>query len=277
MSYKNNSGIVNMISAKETLVSLDNIQIKQMENSVYFKALDKYPQTIGHMKILISTIDKIGIFDDFDMSIIKNLDGIRLDAIYIVLRLFNKTYNSFLSNSIGIIIKELDNIIRLERISSKASFIDQLMQDSDYFINKLISENREFHNIKDQLTTFLKETFERKYYQNIFRRNNISMDLLIKDNDYTIRNLSDKLCHEINEFVNSCKKFKNYLIHIFDINKDFDNIFDVIQIKKNDLKNLLKEHSMELDIYFEQKLEYDYQIENKINRKGKELSVNLRE
>jgi hypothetical protein len=274
MSYKNNSGIVKLISAKETFVSLDNIQIKQMENSIYFKALDKYPQTVGQLKILISSIDKIGIFDDFDMSNIKNLDGVRLDAIYIVLRLFNKTYNSFLSNSIGIIIKELDNIFRLERMSSKSSFTDQLMQDSDLFINKMICENREIH--KDQLITFLKETFEQNYYQNIFRKNNISIDFLIKDNDYAIRNLLEKLHCEIKEFNDSCKKFKNYLSHIFDTNKSLDNIFDVIQIKKNDLKNLLKEHSMELEIYFEQKLEYDYQIENKINRK-KELSANLRE
>lgn len=270
MNYKDETEYLSLISINGMTIPLDNIKIKYINNAIWFKTLEQCPQTIGHMKLLITAIDKIGIFDKFDLLKMRNMDSKKLDVIYGILRIINKIFNSYLTSSTKIIIDEIKDMNIFKNSSYNDSLFDQLTQDIDFFISGIIKKEyptMNIFNVKNSFIEYLKNTFDKYFYRNIFKKtNNRINERFFTDNDDKFLCMIEKLAIHTKEILfDKCEMMIDLLAKIFSTDCSIKTLQEIISLlKQNDLKNLLKENCLEIDIYSEQKLDYEFRTDKNI-------------
>ena len=108
----------------------DNIPIYHVENATWLKTVIHYPRTVGQMKLLISIVDKMGIFNKFNLNLISQMSGHRLNILYAVLRIINKLFNKYSDYVVKkIFIDKLKQIFISVQIPNYANNYELFMED----------------------------------------------------------------------------------------------------------------------------------------------------
>ncbi len=238
-------------------------KIKHMDDASWFKTINHYPQTFGHLELLVSVVDRMGIFDNFDISKICQMDEYKLNIFYAILRITNKVFNGYVDFTVKkIFIHNLMQLFPCNEITAYDLFFDQLTQDLDHFVCitfKSMYPKMDESIIKLKFINYLKSNFDKNFYKNILKKLNYLMD----KNFYS---KNDKFFSSIiHEFVSYTKETLTetyetmtlFSVRIFDTNcsrKTTNEIIDSIK-KHINLDSLFNEYCMELDIYCEQKLD----------------------
>ncbi len=241
----------------------DDTLIKNITNASWFRTIDHYPKTIGHMKLLISVVDRIGIFEEFDLTKTCNMNENKLNIIYAILRITNKVFSGYLDYVVKKIFRDgLTEIFTCTHLTCYDLFFDQLTQDIDHFVCLTIKKdhlNMDEKNIKNKFVNYLRYTFEKVFYQNIIKKLYYDID----DNFYEENNeLFDTMIREFIVYTKDTlsetyETMKIFLYKIFDQECSTEMLDDIMYaLKKHiDLKSLFKENCTEVDVYCEQKLD----------------------
>ena len=241
------------------------MNIKHIEQANWFKTLNHYPKTVDHIYLLVSIIDKVGVFDKFDLSLTSDMDSQKLNILYAILRIMNKIFNIYSDYAVKKIFR--DKLMQtitpptIKHIDDYELFLDQLTQDIDHFVCLIFKAHYpkiDKNLIKIKLISYLKLTFQKSFYATIMRK----MSYEINDQFYQANDsIFNEICHLFIEYTN------NTLLETYDTMKMFlDNIFNItcsdrliseinIALQRHiNLQNLFKESCMEIEIYSEQKI-----------------------
>lgn len=249
---------------------IDNKQLKNIDTASWFKTMEHYPKTVGHMKLLVSIVDKIGIFNKFDLSKTSNMDANKLNILYAILRIMNKVFNKYLDYVVKIIFREnLKNIFVCSHLTYYDLFFDQLTQDIDHFICLIIKSyypKMKVSIIKNKLVDYLQITFGKPFYTNIMKKLNYNIDngFYKENNTLFISIVQEFIKYTKETLLETYETMKIFLTKIFDDYCSIETMNEIItSLKKHiDLKNLFMEPCMEIDIYCEQKLYDEYERNN---------------
>ena len=127
---------------KESQRNIDNTKIKNIESAEWFQTIYHYPKTIGHMKLLISIVDKIGIFDKYDIAKISEMESNKLNIMYAILRIMNKVFNKYSDYVVKKTFRDgLKDIFSCTNLTYYDLFFDQLTQDIDHFVCSIIKSD----------------------------------------------------------------------------------------------------------------------------------------
>lgn len=250
--------------------NMDDKKIKYIDQALWFITMEHYPKTIGQMKLLVSIVDKIGIFDNFDLIQTSEMDAKKLNIIYAILRIMNKIFNKYLDHVVKKIFRTNFKQI-FKQNNSKTNhynlFLEQLTQDMDHFVCFIIKNeypNMDKNTIKLKLVEYLKSTFQKNFYENIMKK----ISCKINNSFYTKHD--QILSNTVDQFITYMKQNLDeiygtmiiFLEKVFNKNCKYQTLFDIsVSLERHiNLKNLFFENCMEIDIYSEQKL--DDELEN---------------
>lgn len=251
----------------------DNIYIKNINNSKWFTTLGLYPRTIGHIKILVSIFDRIGIFNDFDLTTLSDMEADRLDIIYAILRITNRIFTIYLDHVIKkIYIPHMKEIFVCTDFPFYDAFIDQLSQDIDHFIGSIVycSSEIEETDVKNKFVNYLNLIFKDKFYETIIKKLPYRIDeIFYKKNDSTFVYISKKFVkYTFSSLIIPHQEIKIFLQKTFDQQCSSETMKEIILIIKNsvNIKKLLSEPCLEIDIYNEHMLnDLSYQMLDSYN------------
>lgn len=241
----------------------DDTVIKNISYATWFRTMDHYPKTIGHMKLLISIVDRTGIFDDFDLSKISNMDENKLNIIYAVLRIMNKVYTSYLDYVVKKIFRDgLTDIFTCTHLTCYDLFFDQLTQDIDHFVCLIVKKDYPNMNekiIKNKFVDYLRHTFEKLFYKNMIKKLYYDIDDTFYEENNELFNaiIREFIYYTKNTLSETYETMKIFLHKIFDHKCSSEMLNEITTaLKKHiDLKSLFKENCTEIDVYCEQKLD----------------------
>lgn len=249
----------------------DNLFIKNINGALWLKTLNHYPKTIQHMKLLVSIVDKIGIFENMDLAKTCNMDSNKLNILYAILRITNKLFNKYLEHvTEKIFCNNFKKIFFCTNVTHYDLFFDQLTQDVDHFICYFIKRNfpkMEKEHVKNELFDYLSFTFKKRFYENIMKK--LSYDVkndFFKKNELLFENIiNDFICYTRETLTETHNTMKIFLVKIFDTkcsNQVLNDITNSLKIHI-DLDTLFKENCIEIDIYCEQKIDDEDNISTK--------------
>ena len=291
---KNSIGDIGDIGEGEGLETEN--QIKNIEKAQWLKNVSHYPETIENLRLLISLLDNVGIFDGFDLGKVSDMSGNKLNIIYAVLRVTNKTYNIYLDHVVKKIfrnqIKDLLDHYYVTVESSKNTnyqtlLKDQLTQDLDHFVNTIIKSQYpklNKHAIKREFIKYIKNVFSSTFYIDLMAK----MTIDISNNNFYEKNdkifttiINDFIFYTNNYLTGMCNNMIMYLDKIFDTECTQDSVYEIMKIltKQFDLSIILRESCIEMDIYSEQRINDDIiknhkQKKIQYNNKKKKYSPN---
>lgn len=243
-------------------------KIKYIESASWFKTMEHYPKTVGHVKLLVSIVDKVGIMDRFNLQQMSDMNSDKLNIFYAILRIMNKIFNKYLDYAVKKIFMERFQKIFATKmdLTNNELFFDQLTQDIDHFVcytTKSYFPNMNETIIKNKFVSYLRTTFNKIFYGNITKK------IGIQFNDKFFMKYDPTFTLMINEFVNYSKDvlketfetMKLFLEKIFSKDCTTQTINDIIKSleKHIDLKSLFNEECMEIAIYSEQKLDDEFE------------------
>ena len=244
-------------------INQDGILIKNIEQANWFKTMNYYPTTIEHMKLLISIVDKIGIFNKFDLRMTVNMDANRLDILYAILRIMNKMFNGYLDYVVKKIFRDgLKELFICSHLTNYDLFFDQLTQDIDHFICSIIKTyypNMNDKILKLKFINYLRSTFDKTFYDDIIKKleYNINDKFYEKHNELFLSIIQEFITYTNETLTETYETMKIFLDKIFSPYCSQETINEImIALKQHiDLKNLFIESCMEIDIYCEQKID----------------------
>jgi len=255
---------MNQNSIKETS---DDLLIKNIKQASWFCTMEHYPKTVGHIKLLVSIVDKIGIFKKFDLAKTSDMEPNKLNILYAILRITNKVFNKYLDYVVRKIFRDgLKEIFSCKKLTYYDLFFDQLTQDLDHFVcyiiktqyPQLIEQSTE-QLVKNKMVDFFHSNFRKIFYQNIMKKLSYDVgDDFYKENDKLFQSMAQEFVLYTKEtLTDTYDTMKIFLDKIF--NPDcsdtmLDEIFSALK-KHIDLETLFEENCMEIDIYCEQKLD----------------------
>lgn len=264
---------------------IDDLQLKNIKQADWFKTMEHYPKTVGQMKLLVSIVDKIGIFDNFDLVKTSEMNSNELNIIYAILRIMNKLFNIYLDYVVkNIFMDSLKDIFICSHLTYYDLFFDQLTQDTYHFVCSMIKLQYPDMNeniIKNKFNDYLKMTFQKTFYKNIIKKLEYTIDdIFYKENEKLfISIINDFISYTSDTLSETYETMKIFLKKLFDTNCSEEITNEIINaLKKHiNLKNLFQESCMEIDIYCEQKLDDEFElnsddkISNNILTNNKEL------
>ena len=265
---------------------MDDKKIKHINQAFWFRTMEHYPKTVGHMKLLVSIIDRVGIFNNFDLVVTSEMDAKKLNILYAILRIMNKVFNKYLDHVVKRIFR--NNLKQIfKQNDSKTShynlFMEQLTQDIDHFICFIIKTdypNMDTAKIKLKFIDYLKNTFQKNFYENIMKKISYNIgSVFYTKNDQRFVNIIDQFILYTQQTLDETHESMTiFLEKIFNKNCTPHILNEIISSleKHIDLSNLFNENCMEIDIYSEQKL--DDELENsdtlETSLSGMNLSIN---
>lgn len=248
--------------------SFDDTKIKNINQANWFKTMNQFPRTISHMRLLISIVDKIGIFNKYDLIKTSTMDKNKLNIIYAVLRIMNKVFNKYLDHIVKNIFRDgLKELFSCSHLTYYDLFFDQLTQDLDHFACLIIKTHYpklDEEIIKFKLINYLDTTFKKTFYENIMKKLGYdnSDNFYIQHENIFIHMAQDFIKYTRQTLTETYETMKIFLDKIFNPQCSKETVDDIITaLKKHiDLKNLFKETCMEIDIYSEQKLDDELEL-----------------
>lgn len=209
--------------------------IVNVHKTTLLKTIKKYPKTLLEFESLISIFDKMRVFDSFDTRKLVSMNEEQLDAIYLLLRVSNKIVSDFVDN----ITQTMCDTIILKLKTSDEMIYDQLWQDINNFVSELVCCRRLKHAHSELIST-LSTALSMIFYKNL----DIPDTFYIK-NKKMLHKLADQLVSETNNHIGTHRtRMINYL-------NDINLKMIVTQLNIN-VKKLIAEHCLELDIFVEQ-------------------------
>ena len=267
--------------------SSDPIKIRNISQSEWFNSICQHPKTIGEMKLLISIMDRLNIFKNADLNQIAQMDHCRLNILYAILRITNKMFNKYLDYvSKRIFSGILREVFTCNNIGLYDLFFDQLVQDVDHFVCGSIQSilggdqnSKAKSQIRSDLKSYLLTTFKKPFYQQISKK--LSYDLSDKfftENPKIISSIVNQyIAYTKDNIYDSYYNMVYFSENVFNKNCSDQVILTIMDTltKHINLKELLEEPCIELDIYYEQLLhEHIDSPKNEIkNSKGKESAI----
>jgi hypothetical protein len=252
----------------------DDIVIKNIGSANWFRTMDHHPKTVGHMKLLISIVDRIGIFDNFDLAKTNSMEENKLNIIYAILRITNKMFSGYLDYVVKKIFRDgLMEIFTCTHLTCYDLFFDQLTQDIDHFVCLTIKKEYPLmneKNIKNKFVEYLRYTFEKVFYQNMIKKLCYEIDdIFYKENDELFNSIAlEFIVYTKDTLSETYETMKIFLYKIFGQECSTEMLDDImLALKKHiDLKSLFKENCTEIDVYCEQKIDdemewFDYSFD----------------
>jgi len=267
---------------------MDNTKIRYIEQASWFKTMEHYPKTIGHAKLLVSILDKVGIFNEFNLSVIGMMESKRLNILYAVLRIMNNVFNKYLDKVVkiffGDIFKQMFEHVMTDTDDYEL-LLDQLMQDVDHFVCLMIKSYYPLLSasiIKIKFVEHLKVSFQKSFYENLFKKYGITETLYDKHNELFTQMSNEFVKITSDSLDQTHKSMKLFADRIFSLDCSYQTIVNIMNLIESriDTEKLFYENSMEIDIYSEQKLNDECsskqkQINKFVPRKQKILNREL--
>lgn len=234
-------------------------RIKNINKTNWFKTMDYYPKTIEQIKLLISIVDKISIFESFDLDKIIEMESDKLDILYAVIRIMNKVFNRYLDFAVKKIFRNgLKQLFSCTDLTYYDLFFDQLTQDIDNFVCVTIKQHYPIMNaldIKNNFIKYLESIFSKNFYQKLIKKLSYDVDnnFYKKHNDLFKKMTQEFISHTNDTLHETYETMKIFLDKIFNPQCSVETINEIISTLKNnmDLKILFEEKSMEISIYIE--------------------------
>lgn len=233
--------------------------IRHMNETIWFRQIDQYPKTVENMELLIYIVDKMGIFENFNMKCTEKMDANRLDLIYTILRITNREFEITVNKIVNkIFIPGLENIFEISD-----TYLDQIIQDMDNFVCIILKKY--YHKLETKfvlkkLLEYFNEIFKNRFYKkmahpidnNFYTKNHHILHKISNEFVLTSKKKLDKLHHVMNLFLKKIFNPKTPYMVIAEINFTIQNNFDI--------RNLFEEECMEINIYCEQKMEEELEF-----------------
>lgn len=270
--------------------ALDDVRIKNINGAGWFKTMDHYPETIGHMKLLLSIFDKMDIFNDFDIIKISEMNQKKLNILYAILRIMHKVFNKYLDHVVKKIfrnrLKEIFavNTTNMKNTSNYDIFFDQLTQDIDHFVSEFVKIQYpilEEKNVKNEFINYLRLTFEKFFYRTTMKKMSYNMEdnFFWKHDDVFVIMMKEFIEYTEETISETYKSMKIFLDTIFDDKCSEEMLQEIIAaLKKHiDLRSLFGESCVEIDIYCEQRLDDELKkcVRKKTSKNVKMMSKNV--
>jgi len=244
----------------------NNILIKHIEQANWFRSMDHYPKTVDHLKLLISIVDRIGVFNNFELAKTSDMNKQSLNIMYAILRITNKVFNKYSDYVVKkIFVDQLKQLFKPTPSDTYDFFMDQLIQDIDYFVSLIIKSHYpklDINYISGKFITYLQTTFKNSFYMQIVKKLNYDIDdvFYIKYDQLIKKIIKDFVRHTISTLHDTYDTMIIFLGKIFDHQCSDRMIHQIIVALKKyiDLDSLFKEQCMEIDVYCDQKLDDDH-------------------
>ena len=250
---------------------MDDTKIKYIDQALWLKTIEHYPKTVGHMKLLISIVDKMGIFTAFDLVRTSEMDSTKLNILYAILRITNKIYTKYVDHVVTkILVPQFGEIFSGHfYISScyEQLFFDQLVQDIDHFVcltTLTYYPNMVGSIIKNKLVEHIKCTLQKAFYKNVMKKifYHMGNEFYSKYDNIFTKMATDYVDYSEKTLKGPYTTMKTFLETIFNQNcthtKTVSEIINSLE-KHINLPSLFNENCMEIDIYCEQKLDDEYE------------------
>ena len=251
---------MNQNNIKETF---DDAKIKNISKAIWLCTMEHYPKTVGHMKLLISIVDKIGIFNKFNLAETSAMTAPKLNILYAILRITNKLFNGYLDYVVKKIFRDgLKEIFICTNLTYYDLFLDQLTQDIDHFVCSIIKThclNFTEQLIKTKMVEYFRSTFRKTFYENIMKK--LSYDVgknFYKNNNELFQTMTLEFITYTRETLTDTYDTMKIFLEIIFSNECSDQMLNEITSaleKHIDLKSLFDENCLEIDVYCEQKLD----------------------
>lgn len=232
-----------------------------LDSSLWLKTLCCYPQNISQLKVLIRLIDKVKLFNIYDLETLTTASGPKLDIVYASLRIMNKVFGNYLEEVVeNIFLPVLEDVFPCTDLIAHPLFMEQLRQDTDDFVCQtlhLITTSKfNKYFVQEQFWKHLKKIFNGNFYQDLINK----LEYKIEENFQSCHNA------EINEMIDEFMSYtestimetyltiKIFLDTVFDDRSDDSDAENKIMASLQniiDLENLFSESSTEIDIYCE--------------------------
>ena len=241
---------------------MNNIIIKNINKAKWFISMIHYPETIQDMKLLLSIIDKLALFKNYDISKINSMDANKLNVLYAILRITNKIFCEYLDYSVKkIFIDGLKEIFECTDFTYYDLFFDQLTQDiydfSSWNIETYYLEIDETI-IKDNFVNYLQVIFKKSFYTTVIKKLSYDIDkkFFIEHNDFFVSLVHDFCEYTKKTLYDTYQTMKIFLDKIFLTKCSTETVNEIIKSlqKHINLKILFMEPCVELEIFYEQKL-----------------------
>lgn len=241
--------------------------IKQIDRTIWMKTLPQYPQSFGHIQLLFSVFDKMDLFRPFPVKSLINMDAVRLDITYAILRISNNIANYYIEFIVkNVFLEKLYNTMNLPLNKYHDRLIDQLIQDISDFVNETIRLNVNEYNIYVLFCEHLSSIFTKPFYSIIFGKlsHTINNMWYVHNKDALDSIVTYFIWIKDNPLANINYKYVKYIDKAFDVNTSQDQIDAIFAMlkKKIELSDIMNNNCMEIDVYAEKILEDS--IENTI-------------
>ena len=221
-------------------------------------------------------MDKMGIFEGYDLSLVATMDETRLDILYTIIRMINTIFNKYLTYVLKKIFrKNLEEIFQCLDIVYYDLFFEQMIQDIDYFVCTFVKEEyikvsstvnpaepkeedskMSPQDLTIEFVSYLRAILRKEFYLRTMKKLGYKID-----DDFYERNMD--IFREISEeFVSYTKEIlletmdtlKLFLLKIFHPDTKPDTLIEIKDSleKYFDLEDLFGEKCTEIEIYAEQ-------------------------
>lgn len=264
-------------------VMYNDMKIKNINSAEWIKTMNQIPKTVGHMKLLITIVDKIGIFKEFDINKTSEMDSNKLNILYAILRIMNKVFNKYLDYvDKKIFMEKFKNIFPSTDLINHQLLLDQITQDIDHFVCSIFKNfypNLNHHLILINLKKYITNTFKKSFYQNTMKKLGYIIDDSFFDKHKKIIDemVDDFVSYTNQELRETYQTMRLFLVNIFNNNSSREMILDIMKSleKHIDLRDLFKEDCLEIQIYSEQKIDDELEIDDRNNHKKINTNTNF--
>lgn len=255
-------------------VNLHYTKLQHIDEAYWLKTMEHYPETVEQLKLLVTIMDKMGIFEKFDLCQTSQMDGDKLNVLYAILRIMNKAFNKYLDHTVRKIFKNhLETIFVCTHLGYYDIFFDQLVQDIDNFVCYILHPP---HNslseivIFNKLVKYLEQLFKKKFYQDITKKLGYRLDksFFAKNNEILQSIIEDFLAYTNETLMEIYQIMIMFLEKIFSKECQNETVQEIINTleKYIDLAGLFREECMEIEIYCEQKIGDEMEYLQKMDR-----------
>lgn len=245
-----------------------NLNLSNIESTTWMKSLDFYPKTSPQLDLLKSLLDKMDLFAKYDITNINvtNFSAIKLDVMYLILRIDDYVFKQYSNRVINDIFKKsLHDVFPCTNLMAHDMFFDQLTQDLDVFVLEnyidAIDVNQiRIKRISKKFISCLKNLLDKPFYKKIVKKLNYNID----DDDFLVKHqrlfeitITEYILFTRANIIEIRNSLQLFLTVVFE--SDNDNIFDNNQlhhihdslIDHIDIQTLLDSSCMEIQIYSE--------------------------
>lgn len=204
-------------------------KIKNLSRTRYLQYLDPIPETIDHIKIMITLMDPLDLFSSYRIENIQQFSEHHLDLMYLSIRSNHCLFQKYLDNVLRyILIDNIMSIISCDDYHIQEQLEDQLSQDLIHIISLICKTSyRCIHpeTFKAKLIQYLKQTWKQDFYKTSLPFK-VSNSFFAKHDDLFI-DISNKFTKYTKEILDKSYESSQILVSkLFDGREDVESLLD---------------------------------------------------